>query len=190
MTKDEALKMAIEALDTLMMEKGSIYQQALQACKEALEQEDYEKRGIEFENEHLKKELDGAMMMLKEQPAQEPVKWISVKDRLPTEVGRYLVYVKEIYDLGTAYYIWNAGFNPNDGVFQEETMKNGTVTHWMYLPNNPNGISHYINPAPSWKGLSLSEIYNIADKHGMIYHTAWELFARAIEQALKEKNER
>ena len=32
----EALKMAIEALDTLMMEKGSIYQQALQACKEAL----------------------------------------------------------------------------------------------------------------------------------------------------------
>ena len=32
----EALKMAIEALDTLMMEKGSIYQQALKACKEAL----------------------------------------------------------------------------------------------------------------------------------------------------------
>ena len=38
MTKDKALKMAIEALDTLMMEKGSIYQQALQACKDALEQ--------------------------------------------------------------------------------------------------------------------------------------------------------
>jgi hypothetical protein len=38
MTKDEALKMAIEALDTLMIEKGSIYQQALNACKEALEQ--------------------------------------------------------------------------------------------------------------------------------------------------------
>ena len=39
MTKDEALKMAIEALDTLMMEKGSIYQQAIQACKEALERQ-------------------------------------------------------------------------------------------------------------------------------------------------------
>ncbi len=36
--KDEALKIAIEALDTLMIEKGSIYQQALKACKEALEQ--------------------------------------------------------------------------------------------------------------------------------------------------------
>jgi hypothetical protein len=48
MNKEEALKMAIEALDTLMMEKGSIYQQALQACKDALEQ-----------------------------PAQEPVAWMS-----------------------------------------------------------------------------------------------------------------
>ena len=38
MTKDTALKRAIEALDTLMMEKDSIYQQALEACKEALEQ--------------------------------------------------------------------------------------------------------------------------------------------------------
>lgn len=44
--------------------------------------------------------------------------------------------------------------------------------------------------APAWQGLSLSEIYNIADKHGMIYHTAWELFACAIEQALKEKNDK
>ena len=47
MTKNEALKIAIEALDTLMIEKGSIYQQAINACKEALEQ-----------------------------PAQEPVAWI------------------------------------------------------------------------------------------------------------------
>ena len=38
MNKDEALNIAIEALDTLMMEKDSIYQQAIQACKEALEQ--------------------------------------------------------------------------------------------------------------------------------------------------------
>jgi hypothetical protein len=38
MTKDEALKMAIEALNTLRIEKGSIYQQAISACKEALEQ--------------------------------------------------------------------------------------------------------------------------------------------------------
>ena len=51
MTNDEALLMAIEALDTLMMEKGSIYQKAIQACKEALEQPaqepvDYEGSGL------------------------------------------------------------------------------------------------------------------------------------------------
>jgi hypothetical protein len=38
MTKDQALKIAIEALDTLMMEKGSIYQQAINACKQALKE--------------------------------------------------------------------------------------------------------------------------------------------------------
>lgn len=52
--KDEALKMAIEALDTLMMEKGSVYQQAINACEEALASH----------SEAL------------EQPAQEPVAWI------------------------------------------------------------------------------------------------------------------
>lgn len=34
---------------------------------------DYEKRGLEFENENLKKELDAALSMLNKQPAQEPV---------------------------------------------------------------------------------------------------------------------
>jgi hypothetical protein len=37
-SKDTALKIAIEALNTLMIEKGSIYQQAINACKEALQQ--------------------------------------------------------------------------------------------------------------------------------------------------------
>ena len=38
MDKDTALKMAIEALDTLMMEKDSVYQKAINTCKEALKQ--------------------------------------------------------------------------------------------------------------------------------------------------------
>ena len=36
MTKDEALKMALEALETLMIERGSIYDQAITAIYEAL----------------------------------------------------------------------------------------------------------------------------------------------------------
>ena len=43
-------------------------------------------------------------------------------------------------------------------------------------------------PAPPWQGLSDDEIYNIADKHGMVFHVWWEQYGRAIEQALKEKN--
>jgi predicted phage-related endonuclease len=92
MTKDEALKMAVDALENVFG-KGNKAINALIACKEALKQQeprmfldlsnsngnhpvaqpaqDDEKRGLEFENEHLKKELDGAMTMLKTQPAQE-----------------------------------------------------------------------------------------------------------------------
>ena len=36
MTKDEALKMALEALETLMIERGCIYDKAITAIKEAL----------------------------------------------------------------------------------------------------------------------------------------------------------
>ena len=169
MTKQtEALRMAIEVFeqeestwfDTTDMAK------AYQACKEALEQ-----------------------------PAQEPVAWINVKDKLPKETGRYLVYVEAIHDLGNAHYIWNAGFNPNDRVFQEETMEGATVTHWMNLPNTPNGISHYIDPshpAPSWQGLSDDEIGRLAVFDGL-HHVEIPLLAKfilAIEQALKEKNDK
>ena len=41
MTKD-ALKLALEALETLMIERGSIYDQAITAIKEALAQPEQE----------------------------------------------------------------------------------------------------------------------------------------------------
>ena len=63
------------------------------------------------------------------------------------------------------------------------------------LGNIPEeGAYFYTHPAQSWqgnkelKGLSMTEIYNIADKHGMVFHTYWEQYGLAIEQALKEKN--
>ena len=115
----EALKMAIEALDTLMMEKGSIYQQALNACKEALEQ-----------------------------PAQEPV----------AEVDFRLEY---------------------DCALMVDRSK---VT---------NGQKLYTHPAPSWQGLNYDETETVwkANYIGE-YKISMNRFARAIEQALKEKNER
>lgn len=45
---------------------------------EALEsqEQDYEKRGLEFENEHLNKELDAATYLLNKSQEQEPVAWM------------------------------------------------------------------------------------------------------------------
>ena len=40
--KDEALKLALEALETLMIERGSIYDKAITAIKEALAQSEQE----------------------------------------------------------------------------------------------------------------------------------------------------
>jgi hypothetical protein len=61
--------------------------------------------------------------------------WVSVKDRLPSEGGRYWVYVEEITDTGKSHYQWNAAY----GEFHRftETNMNGTVTHWMPLPEPP-----------------------------------------------------
>ena len=70
MTK-EALKLALEALETLMIERGSIYEQAITAIKEALA------------NEALEKMAENARELgLDYEPAQEPVAWISATELL------------------------------------------------------------------------------------------------------------
>ena len=43
MTDKEAMKLALEALETLMLERGSIYEQAITALKEALAQPEQER---------------------------------------------------------------------------------------------------------------------------------------------------
>ena len=64
MTK-EALKLALEALETLMIERGSIYEQAITAIKEALA------------NEALEKMAENARELgLDYEPEQEPVAWM------------------------------------------------------------------------------------------------------------------
>ena len=64
MTKDKALKLALEALETLMIERGSIYDQAITAIKEALA------------NEALEKMAENARELgLDYEPTQEPVAW-------------------------------------------------------------------------------------------------------------------
>jgi hypothetical protein len=154
MTKDEALKMAIEALS---QDEGWFEpEKAIQACKEALEQptmtyEDGFAHGYEAHK------AEQAL----EQPAQEPVAWIIQTQKIdgePTEpyamMGKYK-YVADTCDFGEP-------------------------------------IPLYTHPAPSWQGLSDDEIGVLFDSVMANDTESTEFFgidfARAIEQALKEKN--
>ena len=140
MTKDEALKMAIEAMSSAYSNHGLMLQsnpaqdawlyhgcdaklfKALQACKEALEQ-----------------------------PSQKPVGWMDSEGRFRLD-------------------------------FRTEIVRNIAAVN--------KEIPLYTHPAPSWQGLSNDRIREIGDNclennNGLFN---WIDFARAIEQALKEKN--
>ena len=58
--------------------------------------------------------------------------WIDVEDKLPDKDDNYLVYQRQ----GNIYiaYCYNGSFSFNRGPY--------TVTHWMPLPEPPNGGAH------------------------------------------------
>lgn len=85
-------------------------------------------------------------------PAAGP-KWISVKERLPEESGRYLVRYKRCIDIDGGLFddrimimrfwkncAWQYPIICNDDVRQCVTME--TVTHWMPLPEPPEENSN------------------------------------------------
>ena len=159
MTKDEALKMAIEAFDNIDMSNQTNeecarawfiegYVQALEwPPKEALEQP-LARDWKETIDERIAK--DDEFKRALEQPAQEPVAWMS-----------------------------------EGGVFTR------TKEHAESWSNHGGKVTPvYTHPAPSWHGLSDDEIHIICAKMAAkLPNKEIDLiFARAIEQALKEKN--
>ena len=67
-------------------------------------------------------------------------KWISVKDRLPDQMGKYLCrYVfgnEEEYPFEQVLWYYTAVEKPH---FQHEGSMGMRVTHWMPLPQPPKG---------------------------------------------------
>ena len=62
-------------------------------------------------------------------------KWISVKDKLPSDgIGRVLAWVVEQNSLGKCGFVWNCSHS--DGVFSDK-FETFQVTHWMPLPDAP-----------------------------------------------------
>ena len=67
--------------------------------------------------------------------AQVVPKWISVKDKLPSDdSGRVLAWVVEQNSLGKCGFVWNCSHS--DGVFSDK-FETFQVTHWMPLPDAP-----------------------------------------------------
>jgi len=214
MTKDEAIHKALKVLNCLNNDR--VYETAwvkgaINACEEALEQPTVAELNDEYlrdtnvigleqpaEPRLVSYALDGSTCTLnidgeevyfnREQPAKEPVAWISVEDKLPSVLDIVLVYGKhkseksrsgnyELVDTAT-YYDWSWEKNGSKGWYCPRlTSDYDEVTYWMPLPKYPI----YTHPH-QWQRLTDDEI-----SHLFVGHTAID-FARAIEQALKDKN--
>ena len=157
MTKDEAMKLALEALETLPA--GSSYKthNAASALRQALEQPqtpDDLLRQSEREGWRYAKECEAEVKRLRQalkQPEQEPVAWMySVKGKTQIDFKRY----------------------PDD-----ELVDNCIVTPLYTAP-----------PKRQWVGLTDEEISEVLINSPASEHIRSNLFARAIETKLKEKN--
>ena len=147
MTKDEALKIAIEAIEFKGVRDSEEYWQMMDAtknaCKEALEQPDRFEGYTTIEIGHKK-------------IAQEPVAWIKEVE---------LLYMK--------------------------AHKADNIMNWktnLGLKPEPDDAPLYTHPH-QWQGLTDDEMHEVIIKHVSVDCRCdpYE-FARAIEQALKEKN--
>lgn len=62
--------------------------------------------------------------------------WISVNDKKPDDsMGRVLVWVNEVNDLGISKYCWNCSYSERHGF--TDNGKHYNVTHWQPLPSPP-----------------------------------------------------
>jgi hypothetical protein len=149
MTKDEALKMAIEAFVRWEDTYKSDCTEVINACKEALEQPSmtYEQGFDHGYEAHGAEQMADACKEALEQPAQEPVAWIQTFENQNGET--------------------KITFNP--------------------YPVGINDIAVYTHPH-QWQGLTDDEIGNLITPYEYSVHPDLDGFARAIEQALKEKN--
>ena len=160
----EALKMALEALETLMIERGSIYDQAITAIKEALAQ-----------------------------PEQEPVAWVYPEGLEALRAGKpWTAYGTRQEPNNTAFYLspqpdippyaW-VTFTPygdEDDVWYENP-EGQLLEGWTYKP-----LYDTTPPQRTWVGLTDEEAYKI-------YRDCGDLnvrinIARAIEAKLRSKN--
>jgi hypothetical protein len=151
MTKNEALKMAYDWLTCVSTNNED---EVTQACKEALETPECNTHpdaphGFCRDASHSADRYVCECEFWK-QPAQEPVAWMNVKDKLPPQEINFLSFSETF-----GYQVSMYSSNPlnSTGLPTLERLK---ITKWMPIPL-------YTHPAPSWQGLS-------DDENGLIVH--------------------
>ena len=81
MTEREALNMALQALETLMIERGSIYDKAITAIKEALAQPEQERFLVATIGNWGRVEwADGVFPSIGDKMYSAPPKWVGLMD--------------------------------------------------------------------------------------------------------------
>lgn len=190
---------------------------AINACEEALAQPAQEVGDAEIKQmlddiEYYQKRIEEL-----EQPAQEPVAWEDKKDEWSAEIDEAHPVHSHQYKIWetaqrmvsnrhskhslVALVCWllQKDTHPTPSIAQEPVawMSEGgiftrTKEHAEIWSNNGGKVTPvYTHPAPSWQGLESEKvtqiIHGLEDKLGMPIVGAIAV-ARAIEQALKEKN--
>ena len=188
MTKDEALEMAIEFMGTLTIDVGiktwneKHRKEAIQACKEALEQEP-----LNLNCKSVQKRLAMQWGYI-EQPAQEPVYVVGKGwncDEMPAE--------------GTKLYTNPAPQPAQEPVgyyYPDERSAYLLFQKGLEIPKD--ALPLYESFAPSWQGLSDDEIKLLCNvvieiQSNDVIEYEWneiEKIALSIESKLKEKNEK
>jgi len=160
MTNKEAMKLALEALQTLMIERGSIYDKAITAIKERLAQPEQEPVGS------VVRWVDGSLIhgwfgdpppegtLLYAHPPQrteqEPVAWMSPS--------------------------W---IDPNTRGWQSDSFESIPIEGWLPIYTTP--------PQRTWVGLTEQEHTDIAVECGCM-SADWVFYGAAVERKVKERN--
>ena len=196
MNKDEALKMAIEALDSCDINIGyngdsqyydeKLVEKAFTACKEALEQPAQEPVAWMYENHNIKKyqEHRDASLVLQYGYQETPLYPHSTLDSTPA--------------IEQALSNQEGNKESNQQPAQEPVTLIEAVAIVLEGFNIPSDVrkiletAYYTHPH-QWQGLTDNEIEILAIKKEFWWgfnndKFAWKEYARAIEQALKEKN--
>ena len=200
MTKDEALKLALEALEnisTALREEdvlgsdSELMLNAITAIKEALDECDEDELIIRYHEMTIKR-LEKRIQELTAQPEQEPVARV-IDNGTPEGATEWIPFTNRVEPLKTGDLLYTHAEEPVAwGVDWGTAGETPCVSITKRLPDGGIevlAVEH--GPARKWVGLTRDEqsfVYSNLHNATSREDSFWVDFANAIEDRLKEKN--